>query len=88
VYRDESRLPETVVTDLSDSVAGSTMSDAVPSSAGPPPVDGSTTVEPESVEVPGRPSSVCADNKNCSAREAIVRSSQISALLAAKTFRW
>ena len=87
MYSDpESRRPETPVTDVADSPARTATTDGVASSAAPPAVEGST--EPECDEVTGRPHSVCADNKNCSTREAIVRSSQITGLLASKTFRW
>jgi len=87
MYSDpESRRPETPVTDAADSPARTAVPDTVASTAAPPAVEGTT--ETECSDVPGRPHSVGADNKNCSTREAIVRSSQITGLLASKTFRW
>ena len=80
--------------------AGRTTPDGARSTSAPPPsaVDGSTTTgaeqdgsEPERRRqrpLPQASSAAAAADKNCSAREAIVRSAQISALLASKNFRW
>ena len=88
VYSDEARSSETLVAETGDSTAGSTMPDG-PSSTGAPPAAESTAVETECADVAPRPQSVVAtDNKNCSAREAIVRTSQISALVASTNCRW
>jgi len=99
-YREESgrRSDTTAVTDVLDSGAFTewTQADGAAPSGEYVPLERSSTTTTTSemkdcfTAVSGRAQSVGgADNKNnCSAREAIVRSSQISTLLAAKTFRW
>jgi len=94
---DESRRPDTgAVTDVVDSasVTDWTLTDgAAPPNESVPLERTTTTTTTETTDcftVAGRPHTVSADHKatGCSAHEAIVRSSQISALVAAKTFRW
>jgi len=84
VLSEDTKSSETLVADLGDCAA------AVPQDGGlatSTPQAGCSGTESDDLRRP--PHSACTGhNNNCSARQAIVRTSQISALLASKNFRW
>ena len=93
LYSDEAASSETLVADLREFVAARRTPEGGRSTSAPPAspsTDRRTTAERDWSDPPRRRTSPppCADNTSCSAREAILRSAHVSALLAAKHFHW